>query len=59
MKWNVFKRDQPLPEGAELKMINGRLSIPIMVIYPEFSQFDLIACSFEDQKIRQQLKPML
>jgi actin-related protein len=58
-KWKLLKRDQPLPEGAELKLVDGKLSLPIMIVYPEFGQFDLIASSFEDQKVREHFKELM
>ena len=34
-----------------MKIIDGKMSIPIIVVYPEFGQFDLIAKTAEHQKI--------
>lgn len=33
-KWKYLKRDQPLPEGAKAKIIDSKLSIPLMIVYP-------------------------
>ena len=55
----MLKRDVPLPEGVKLQMIDSKLSIPLMICYPEFVQFDLVASSFEDQKIKTHLAEML
>lgn len=30
-----------------------------MIVYPEFGQFDLIASSFEDQKVREHFKELM
>lgn len=40
-------------------MIDSKLSIPLMIIYPEFSQFDLVASSFEEHKVKDHLKQMI
>ena len=50
-KWKLAKRNQQLPEGVEIQFVDDKISIPIIIIYPEFGQFDLIAKSNENQKI--------
>lgn len=42
-KWKLGKTNEHLPEGVKIELIDGTISIPIIVIYPEFNQFDLIA----------------
>ena len=34
-----------------MRIEEGKISIPIIVVYPEFGQFDLIAKTGEHQKI--------
>lgn len=50
-KWKLAKRSEQLPEGVEIQLVEGKMSIPLVVIYPEFSQFDLIARTTENQSI--------
>ena len=50
-KWRLGKRSQQLPEGVEIQFIENEISIPIIVFYPEFGQFDLIAKTGETQKL--------
>jgi hypothetical protein len=40
-----------LPAGAEIQFIDGNISIPIVVFYPQFGQFDLIAKTSETQSL--------
>jgi hypothetical protein len=34
-----------------MQIIEGQMSIPLIMVYPEFSQFDLIAKTGEKQKL--------
>lgn len=42
----------------ELQFIDDKISIPVVIIYPEFGQFDLIAKTGENQKISECLKEL-
>lgn len=50
-KWKLGKESEQLPEGVKIQFFDGKISIPIIVAYPEFEQFDLIAKTHEEQKI--------
>ena len=41
-----------------MKLVDGKISIPIIVVYPEFGQFDLIAQTNEHQKIGDCIKQL-
>ena len=47
--WKLGKSIDNLPPGAEIQFIDGKISIPIVVFYPQFGQFDLIAKTNETQ----------
>ena len=49
--WKLGKKAVDLPEGVEIKFIEDRISIPLVIIYPEFNQFDLIAKTGEHQQL--------
>jgi len=36
---------------VRLKFIDDRLCIPLIVIYPEFSQFDVVEHTYEDDSV--------
>lgn len=40
--YKLKKRTQPLPNGVKLKFVDDRLCVPLIVMYPEFSQFDVV-----------------
>jgi tRNA(Leu) C34 or U34 (ribose-2'-O)-methylase TrmL len=55
-KWILGRESEQLPEGVRIQFFDGKISIPVIVVYPEFSQFDLIAKTHEQQKIGDCLK---
>lgn len=56
--WKLLKRNEQLPHGVEVQFIEGVMSIPLIVVYPEFSQFDLIAKTGEEQKLSDSLQEL-
>lgn len=50
-KWILGKENEQLPEGVRIQFFDHAISIPIIVVYPEFGQFDLIAKTHEQQRI--------
>lgn len=50
--WKLQKRSESLPENVQIQLLEGKVSIPILFLYPEFGQFDVIAITAESQKIK-------
>ncbi len=41
-----------MPGNVKIEFIDGKLSIPVLFAYPEFSQMDMVDRTVENEKIR-------
>lgn len=44
---------------VRLKFVDDRLCVPLIVMYPEFSQFDLVEHTYEDDLVGEHVKDVI